>query len=98
MTYELSLKLKEAGFPQKASGHSEWFIDIRNGKDIQCLVPNLSQLIEACGDDFNNLYLMNIGRNGEDKWYCCDRKLDNHCFGVSPDVAVANLWLALNKK
>lgn len=77
---------------------SKTYLESEEGKELTVYVPTISELIEACGDRFNNLYLMNVGTHGEDKWYCCDRKLSNHCFGKTPEEAVANLWLALNKK
>ena len=56
-------------------------------------IPTLEELIEACGDRFAML-----GKN-KDGW----RSMSNGNFGAnvegtSPDEAVANLWLILNKK
>ena len=59
MTYELAKKLKDVGFPQKEEyiyiSHGKGFKTVK--KDLDSLVsnPNLSQLIEACGDRFKEL-------------------------------------------
>lgn len=68
--------------------------DLPDGTAPLIRVPTLSELIEACGDEFLNLSMTDFG------WIA-------HC--VSPDFlwgrgfetpeeAVANLWLAINEK
>lgn len=54
-------------------------------------VPTLAELIEACGEGFfvlqrgvNNHWVASIGES-------------NHFLGDSPEQAVKNLWIALNK-
>ncbi len=65
------------------------------------MVPTLSELIEACGEKFEELI------NLKDKWICYGGGKDIikgveqwHAFGEgsTPEEAVANLWLELNKK
>lgn len=55
-------------------------------------IPNLSELIEACGDDFGYL-----------KRYTADGVWEAGAFegegdGQTPEEALARLWLDLNKK
>ncbi len=56
--------------------------------------PNLHELIEACGDDFRELFydLKNI-------WFAL-RRDNNESMrdGKTPEEAVAKLWLELNNK
>lgn len=87
---ELAKKLSEAGFPLRipytADYEPEYF-------------PMLSELIEACGKNF-----ISLGQNDEgdewraqgawEKWF--DKNNLREGFGSSPEIAVANLWLALN--
>ena len=87
MNYELQHKLKDAGFPQGDCDEIEGDVTYE---------PSLSELIEACGDlSFKLEWGSNekvwyahgsIGRGGEDTK------------GETPEEAVANLWLELNKK
>lgn len=95
MNYELAKQLKDAGFPQ--SDECEHCGNFLGGTfrlaDEDVYRPTLSELIEACGDNFESLML----------------RLHNHTWAVSsplamlggfktPEEAVAKLWLALNKK
>ena len=106
ITYELAKKLKDAGYPIK-----EWSGSDGSGPDFEIdgvayLEPNLSELIEACGDKFYKLIQDDrerFGYLGTGKWIACfyHRNPDTHtntCFaGQTPEEAVANLWLELNK-
>lgn len=96
MTYELAKKLKDAGFPIK--GKDEWFF------------PDLSELIEACGEI--ELILRNASWNRIRNWECWKggewkQETENKTGGremkffqcaSTPEEAVALLWLELNKK
>ena len=57
-------------------------------------IPLLSELIEACGEMFINL---NHDTALKEEWFAsgCD---DVSAFGSTPEEAVANLWLEINKK
>lgn len=89
MNYELAKRLKDAGFPQKGEyifaiekGKSTWMsfhaavLDedgyaFSSKSDVIC--PTLSELIEACGDDFTNLTLVareykGLDENGQRKY------------------------------
>ena len=108
MDYTLALKLKEAGFPQDGYGEYIESPDIR-GKQVAflnpektCYVPDLSELIEACGENgnkFDCLHQQSVFRDDDERWMA--RPIGLLCedvFGNTPEEAVANLWLELNKK
>jgi hypothetical protein len=88
MKGELAKKLKDAGFPVKGDtlikGYKGEFVPF----------PTLSELISACGDKF-----MLVKFKGDSLWYSSD-DIDSYadCEGKTPEEAVANLWLELNKK
>ena len=92
LNYKLAKQLKEAGFPQEFANCTE------NG--INYYAPILSELIEACGEDFSGLTYF-CGRK-KHKWEaesCCD--IDKEWVRVkaeSPDEAVAKLYLKLKEK
>lgn len=104
MNYELVKQLKDAGFPQKGKGtyveipyHPE---SLKNKKYNQdqfkeaIYVPTLSELIEACGDGFLNMYKTKDGI-----FHCVNPFEDKDDeVGSTPEEAVARLWLAINKK
>jgi hypothetical protein len=77
MNYKLALKLKKAGWPQEGDGGRVWKDD-----NHYAYVPTLSELIEACEDNFG--FLSQVGK------LVIQRQ--------SAQEAVANFWLALNKK
>ncbi len=105
MDYKLAKELKEAGFP------FPWE-DGDGGKFIEH--PTLSELIEACGEEFDclerNTNLMATSE-GVVAWAatgspivqeCPECKLDvfqdRITMGKTPEEAVARLWLKLQKK
>ncbi len=99
MTYELAKKLKDAGFPFKKCS----FPDYPSGCSAELFYeyhfPTLSELIEACGAPFGLVYshsgkLWSAYTNKQKKgiW------LGKDDTGNTPEEAVANLWLELNKK
>lgn len=96
MNYELAKKLKDAGFSQKGSGKILTPVRKEEGQEIKIYTeksvydPTLSELIEACGDDF-----VLLGKRGND-WYAESRV--NIGNGSTPERAVAELWLAINTK
>lgn len=90
MNDELTKELKEAGFLfEDGCSHCGYVFDVP---------PTLSQLIEACREDFWKLehypkqskivgfYWVAYGWGGE------------KCIGLTPEEAVASLWLALNEQ
>jgi len=94
MNYELAKKLKDAGFPDSKEWnehttlmHGNFFMTDGHG------VPTLSKLIEACGEEFAHLIQ---GIYGE--WVATSYKnRDTYAVEKTPEEAVAELWLALNK-
>ena len=83
-------KIKMVGFEVKGQ-------DEVNKKDIK--IPTLSELIEACGDKFDRLEQQFVNLDGEDEisWAACYDKVLLVERGKTPEEAVANLWLELNK-
>lgn len=110
MNYELAKQLKDAGFPQeRKQGWNITDIDeiLRSESSTEtAYAPTLSELIEACGDDLFRLEFTKlvfesppekITRYWEAVYY--DDENDRvYVRGISPEEAVANLWLAINKK
>jgi hypothetical protein len=90
MTYKLAKQLRDTGFPYKDPSVT----DVEWDKDF-FIVPDLSELIEACGDLFFDS-LINCGEMG---WKATT--FVNHMngqIGNTPEEAVAKLWLALNQR
>jgi len=101
MRYELAKELKDAGFlqadPNQAFNVGTFqYIGDNSDRETLCYIPTLSELIEACGNNFSDL-----GRN-DDTWFCNNEGAPyvhvdwDEC--KTPEEAVAKLWLALNKK
>lgn len=97
MNYELAKKLKDAGFPQKES-MALLYPDNNHLQDIRTWVrvPDLEEIIEACGDGFDDLTKIQGG-------FCCNKlseafKPNPRLTGSTPLEAVANLWLAIKNK
>lgn len=109
MNYKLCKKLKDAGFPQMVAGGG-YFLDPDHevhGEQITfrgdvVYVPTLSELIEACGEDFDLIRREELESwLGGTRWCCMGNPDDygiNQYYGSTPEESVANLWLALNKK
>lgn len=90
ITQEKAKQLKEAGFPESRSDIA--VLDEKSG--ITYYHPTLSELIEACGEDFEELVKMNYG------WDAHGLTENTHSgieHGLSPEEAVANLYLELHK-
>jgi len=90
MTYELAKQLKDAGFP----GGEDWAMK-DNGSNLY-YIATLSELIEACGDDF--ILLMHSTNLPENDAWVVWKKTGGMTFGKTPEEAVAKLWLELNRK
>ena len=96
MDYELAKKLEDAGFPQEGAREQHFRDGITlNGKpDIileKVYYPTLSELIDACGEKFASLM------KSKTNWLAMGKSGINET-GKTPFIAVANLYLALNKK
>ena len=100
ITYELAKSLKDAGFPQLSDGgyvYKDGTIDKDMISENYCYKPSLSELIEACGIKMNKL-TQNEMNNNSIVWTAVNWEGSIMGEGSTPEEAVANLWLALNKK
>lgn len=104
MTYELAKELKDAGFPQdKRFPLDEHTIeDLKKRSFEEVHFPELSELIEACGEQFGGLIRLRDGTwNAATPVIISEIGYHNpqtECGGSTPEEAVAKLYLALNKK
>lgn len=111
MNYDLAKKLKDAGFPLKGADTtttSELVFTSPTSTAHYWILPTLSELIEACGEIFLWKwetkwcagYHEPSDNHGE--WDDCyidlSFKEGEIGYGETPEIAVANLWLALNQK
>lgn len=91
--WELAHKLKEAGFPQELK-HGYLAVNPNDATQF-AYAMDLSELIAACGEGFRTLGKTPIGGGWYATGYSASRgnlTLD----GTTHEVAVANLWIALN--
>jgi len=106
MNYKLAKKLKDAGFPQRWGNYQtkDGCVYNRSSKN-RAHVPDLSELIDACGDGY---FRLENGRdrnmvsetNKEGVFWMAYRGLGTEAIqacGNTRKEAVANLWLKLNK-
>ncbi len=111
MKYELAKKLKNAGFPQDSTyGYYKYPKEWRLLKpsmpflnDIQkVVVPTLSELIEACGEEFRGIdktvrSVANMGLCIFTAKPVNEQKYKKR-IGSTPEEAIAGLWLEIHKK
>lgn len=91
MDYETAKKLKDAGFPD-----DKIEVDWKDPNNV--IHPTLSELIEACGENFSAL---EVYREDWVEWEAYQRNYGTPNIsgkGSTPEIAVATLWLELNKK
>jgi hypothetical protein len=103
MNYKLAKKLKDAGFPQTFSYRPRMCDEVyfdggvvklrQEGKEY-IYIPTLSELIEVCGDYISTIYHPNPAYI---QWVA-ESWREHKGEGNTPEEAVANLWLELNKK
>jgi hypothetical protein len=105
LSEDFARKLKDAGFPQKGrtikpqTDRDSWTeirSAFREGRPItvptyDMFIPTLSELIEACDDDF--VSLTKIGMNHSDLWRAESSEITLH-EGSTPEEAVAKIWLS----
>lgn len=99
LSYDIVKKLKEAGFPLEVISRKR--VDHSDGVEIreEYITPTLEELIEACGISFFDLRRYIDTSNNNLIWAASGVKnWGNYETGSTPSEAVANLWLALNKK
>ena len=96
MNYELAKKLKNLGFPQRqewaeVTAYGTTSEQVAEGQE-RITKPTLSELIEMCKGKLGNLYQTNSG------WGTHILGIrEPATFGSTPEEAVANLWIELNK-
>lgn len=99
MNYELAKKLNDAGFKTKSKNvvssedYCEQCIDYHHA-----YVPSLEELIEACNKLVEDCVYLSGHKH---EWTAVDGRDGFGVYGgigETPSEAVANLWLALNKK
>lgn len=101
MTYKLAKKLKQAGFPQE--NWEKWreigLIPKYEGEGKnEVLIPTLSELIEACGDGFFTLVRRFDDKSDDTYWFAYEGSEKGYGMPyLTPEDAVANLYLKLNK-
>ena len=109
MTWELAKQLKDAGFPNIFMTDHE-FCDYHQTEyfgNICYHIPNLSELTEACGNNiimwkYNNKYFSSKYKETKGEvltdTFSFDIPFEEYYVGDTPEEAVANLWLNINKK
>jgi len=107
MNYELAKALKDAGYPQKSAGdriNPKGYLEYSgcwddSNEDDYITLPTLSELIEACGEGIARLWRVDESYDkGKTKWCATGKNDFLDGLGTTPEEAVANLWLALNKQ
>ncbi len=96
--YNLAKELEDAGFVQSLpTPQGQYLHDHTVSPSRHYYLPTLSELIEACGENF--FTLVRTHYTGGIGWFARDtREGYNPVMGSTPEEAVARLWLALNKK
>ncbi len=97
MNYKLAKQLKNAGFPQKEGlgGYifEDGHISIFSGFASHAINPTLEDLIDACEDRFHGLIHL------PEEWLALSNDVvPMERLGSTAKIAIARLWLALNKK
>jgi hypothetical protein len=101
MNYNLAKQLKDNGFPQKEKRTGDVIsIDGLEQPDY----PTLSELIEACGDEIGLLPAAGEQKKEGMKWWAMSEpggetyyEYALSGYGLTPEEAVAKLWIELNK-
>ncbi len=109
ISYEIAKQLKEAGFPQEEFCGCEAYTKDKeivifndgywNDGDPEYKIPPLSELIEAVGKDGFVLGFVD-DKTYNPAWIAEKKEIPiniTSAEGFSPEEAVANLWLSLNK-
>ena len=109
LSYEDAKELKDAGFPQGLRSDTlhyfesdgdivlSRFVDEEFQPDYEYVnSPILDELIEACGEEF--VLEKNDGYWIAGEYIDHDGEIHRQFEGNTPEQAVKNLWIALNKK
>ncbi len=96
----------QGGIHLRKIGYSELFKQVIEYEKELTLVPTLSELIDACGDDFLGVNrTQGCAVEEFNKWeaiekvWCCNEHGESrkYGYGANPEESVANLWLELHK-
>jgi hypothetical protein len=99
--YRSVVSRREGAMPEREVV-TQVFDDLAFGPPLYVYIPNLEDLIEACGRDFRTLD--RDGSGGKVEWLCNnyirenDSESSDLVVGRSPVEAVARLWLILHAK
>lgn len=94
MNYDLVKELQDRDFPYI---YQAFPLFITDGGKEPARVPTLEELIDALGEEFDALFYHLTGTGY--KWRAdASNRIGYSCSGDTHVEAVANLWLALNKK
>jgi len=96
MNYALLKQLKNAGYKliTATAEDQQYGCEIFWIDSVGYLMPTLSELVEACGNDFAYLSNMMHKKLG---WAARGDETEE-VYGKSPEEAVACLWLALKQR
>lgn len=117
ITYELAKQLKDAGFPQDKSiwiwvddpvnvNTHKWYESLRQNWVLDKVwdwvaSPTLSELIEACGDDYYFFLNSTRTKSQPNTWAAFVKDNEGRekfiSFGDTPEEAVAKLYIALKE-
>lgn len=112
LTKTQAQELKAAGWPQTGEYEALYYEDDVPVKTIQyytdhveqaiadekvILAPSLSQLIGACGEDFECVVRRCKPDLTTTEWVAHSFVVDHLCTGSTPEEAVKNLWMAIQK-
>jgi len=107
ITYKLAKKLKDAGYKQpelytpvdECRKEEGWRGEFKMVNKQLAYLPTLSELIDACGEEFNSLtkdvwecYGREDGAGKDHKWGACFRKVGTKNCGVCRDVSFTNVY------
>ena len=103
--YKLAKRLKDVGFPQHVVGQNLFYNKQGRAEsvgDAECpkdciLIPTLSGLIDACGDEFMELRKMEIRLRDGCNWYARTfvNRGDINVIGRNPLETMSELFIAL---
>lgn len=105
--YKLAKDLKDAGFPQERDEAEGYLMQRLEGAKLTFVYkPSLSELIEECGDRVQDFRLERrfVGGSNGVLWVALIEETKDggvtahNAHGKTPEEAVANLYLALNRK
>lgn len=91
---EILKKLDQSGFPIKKSNGIYKPVEDKEGEGF--IPPTLSELIEACGDNFGYLLRYSNDWSVTPNINNIDHLIEYR--GSTPEIAVSKFWLALQNK